>query len=731
MKNAVKKFIHKFIIDERGAVSIFLIFITILLFLFNAVLIDFARIIIAERQTEEAAKVALRSTMSSYHQSLQDTGLFAFDGNEGTAAEIFKEIFEKNISPNESGNFELLGLQSEENEMSLDIHSERSLANEEILKYQILEEMKYKAPIEVGEAIIKNFLSISEQVEEASNYSKVAKEVNELAEERMEKIEEAKELIEEAQDYLNGVNSLISDDGPTGTYPDIKTTYDIFHYHHGSYLSDLEDIEDAEEEEHDETDEIEQKKADTKTFKKNAENILQAILDAANPAFDNIVEAIDLVQEAKELNEDIISTINDPENTTEDDYDNANEVAESDAGGGVDTSILEDYIMEENFFTELDAHLNEAKTALDTETQNTGALIPKVEKDFLVAVKNDFANREKNKIKNDNDHTNEYYSKAVSELKEALKLIKDTLADYFSNGEMNNDEMEEAIEEEEEAADEEKDNLEDILDEIENVQGINEDTSKLEELGIKSRDYGDASKANKTEFSFEDRDDTADEAMSFIDIIFKGIGDILVNARDKIYINEYILMRFSSHDFEKNVPESLIFENNQVEYIMYGQEVSGMNHFAAVSEIFAVRFAINFTAALINPTNKVFGPLFWAKALSEAFKETAVDMKDILKGDKVDFFPRIRFKMGYQDHLRLFLFIHPDGGKLYRLMAVLDDKVGENLSESPTYVTANATTSIPLWFLPGVAEFLGETNIIEGRVEENKFFIEKEVNFSY
>lgn len=744
MKDAVKKFIHKFIVDERGAVSIFLIFITILLFLFNAVLIDFARIIIAERQTEEAAKVAIRSTMSSYHPSLQDTGLFAFDGDQGTSTEIFKEIFKKNISPNESGNFELLGLQSEESEMSLDIHSERSLANEEILKYQILEEMKYKAPIEVGEEIIKNFLTISEQVEEASNYSKVAKEVNELAEERMEKIEEAKERIEEAQNYLNGVSSLIAKDGPTGTYPDIKTTYDIYHYHHESYLGDLEDIVDAENADEDEEideDDIEQKRSDTRTFKENAERILQAILNAANPAYDNIVEAIDLVKEANELNDDIISTINDPENSTGDDYNNANDLAENGMDGSVDTSTLEDYILDSSFFTELDEHLNAAKNALKTNNQTTSALIPKVETDFLPALRNDFPSpHNKRSVERYKDHTHDYYTAAQKAISDALQLIEDTLSDYLSTEDKTDEEMEEAIEEEEEKAEEGMDESGDIFDDIEEsinaAEGITADNEKLAELSNKANNYGEASESISERFNFEDTDDTADQAMSLIDVIFSNIGNLLLDSRDKVYINEYILMRFNSHDFKKEGTEKYAFANNQVEYIIYGQSSYGANHLAAMSEIFAVRFAINLTDALIKPTNKVFGPWFWAAALATAFKNTASDMKFINMGRSVELFPGLKIggkivRMDYKDHLRLFMFIHPDGDRFYRLMAALDDKASLDLREAPTYISAKVSSSIELWFLPQVADFLGETDIISGRVEGNRFFIEKDVYYSY
>lgn len=738
MKKAMKKFIHRFIVDEKGAVSIFLIMITLLLFIFNAVLIDFARIIIAERQTEEAANVALRSTMSSYHQKLQDAGLFAFDGDEGEATAIFKEVFEKNISPNEAGNFELLGLRSEDSEMTLDLNFDSSLDSEEVLRYQILEEMKYKAPVEIGEAILKDFLSISEKVEEASNYSKIAKEINDLAEERMEKIDEALELINAAKAQLDDVKDKAKKTSSGASYPEILNIYDIYKYHYSDYVLDLEEIEALEnpgEGKEIDKERIQELKDNRKVFKHRAIAMLNEISDAATAAHENVEDAIELIDAAGDLNKDIILIVEEQSNSTGSDYDNANDLNQSQVDGSIDSSTLEDYVLEQSFFSSLLDLLNDARRSLNT-TGTTDALIQKIEVDFLPSVRADFNNRSKRRIENDMTNTHDYHTNALNSIISAIDLIEETLDDYLSNNEQSADQVEDEIAEEEEKANDAQEELSKELEDIKNAYegyGIaQQDTDKLIELGVMARGYGVASAADNKEFSFEDPEDTADEAMSFIDGVFKKIGDTLVNSRDKVYVNEYILMRFSSHDFDKSGAESLIFENNQVEYIMYGQEVFALNHYAAMSEIFAVRFAINLTQALINPTNKIFGPLFWVKAISEAFKETIDNMQKIKSGESIPIMQSLpRVRMNYKDHLRLFLFIHSEGAKFSRLMAVLHEESEQDLNEAPTYVTANATTSIQLWFLPQIADVLGRANIIDGRVEGNRFYIEKEVNFSY
>lgn len=732
----MKKMVHKFIIDDKGAVSIYLIVITLLLFFFNAVLIDFARIIVAERQTEEAAKVALRSTMSSYHQSLQDKGLFAFDGGQAEAEGIFREVFANNIIPsneNDGEHFNLVGLKPVEGEITLSPEMDRSLANREILEYQILEEMKYKAPVELGEALIKNFLSISDKVEKASDYAKIAKDINKKAKDREAKLDEAEKLINEAKNLLDSLADKI-DSTEKYSYPDIRNIQGILNYH-DTYTSDLERIEELENREEDEDEEdsedegksLEELRRDTFVFRGNAIQILENISTVSGQAAGKLEQALTIIEEAEGINNDIRTKIEES-GGNDGDYDDANSIGEGTGTGDIDNNTegtLDDYLLEEDFFTDLKESVSKAIEKIRGEGAQTNYLIPKVEVDLLGAVKGDFQNRNHTSIYRDVNHTRQYYNEARDFVKEAIEILK--------NGRKEFKDSEEEVEEQEKEADKQMEEIEDSLKEIEDaISGGSADNDKLRELGQKAARYGDAIKENALEFSFDDRDQTSEEAFSFMDMLFRNLGKVLLNLRDEAYINEYILMRFNSHDFGKSGAEKYAFDNNQVEYIIYGLETYGANHLAAMTEIFAVRFAIQFAAALMSPDGKLFGPLFWAKALFDAFKNTADDIRMIANGDVVDLFPNLRVgSIDYKGHLRLFLFAHREGSKFERMMAVLDEQTGQDLDQVPTYMTAEATASIRLWFLPQIADFLGRAEIISGRVEDNEFYIEKEVNYSY
>jgi len=165
---------------------------------------------------------------------------------------------------------------------------------------------------------------------------------------------------------------------------------------------------------------------------------------------------------------------------------------------------------------------------------------------------------------------------------------------------------------------------------------------------------------------------------------------------------------------------------------MYGLATPGANFAAAMTELFAFRFAVNFIEAFTRDGVNAYGKFMWVAALVYALKETIIDMNNIADdSEPVEFFRGIRFSPDYKDYLRLFLFIHPEGNKISRIMALIEQKTGSDLTDSGTYIEANSSSSVKLWFLPGITEMLGETGVLEGRVIDNHYIIEKETIYSY
>ncbi|MCM2677127.1 TadE/TadG family type IV pilus assembly protein [Alkalicoccobacillus plakortidis] len=198
MKKWLRKAFHKFIISENGAVSIYAIMITLLLFIFNAVLIDYIRIMTAERKVDQAVKAAARSTMSSFDKSMMGSyGLFGFKGDE---ADIFEKVVREHLDTGEGDYFRFADTRLVDDSASVSFNEDMMVASKDTFEYQILEDMKYKAPLEIGSAILEGFLSVSNEMEEASNFVDVAAEVQKLIDDREEALEKVREEVTKAQE---------------------------------------------------------------------------------------------------------------------------------------------------------------------------------------------------------------------------------------------------------------------------------------------------------------------------------------------------------------------------------------------------------------------------------------------------------------------------------------------------------------------------------------------------
>ncbi|WP_157087686.1 hypothetical protein [Oceanobacillus damuensis] len=62
---------------------------------------------------------------------------------------------------------------------------------------------------------------------------------------------------------------------------------------------------------------------------------------------------------------------------------------------------------------------------------------------------------------------------------------------------------------------------------------------------------------------------------------------------------------------------------------------------------------------------------------------------------------------------------------------MLEHDTNADLTQASTYITADATASIELWFIPGIMDMLGKTGALSGRVEGKMYYIDKEINYSY
>jgi hypothetical protein len=155
------------------------------IFLFHAVLIDYARVKLAERESEMAVKSGLRSVFAGFDLALQPYGIYALNDEVEQANQLFGEMIKQNITPEFKGRYIHL-LDERLNEKSYSLKSIYSLANQTVFHQQILEEMKYIAPLEYTLELANKFkkTEVTSQLNASKQFSENADKLENLLEDR-------------------------------------------------------------------------------------------------------------------------------------------------------------------------------------------------------------------------------------------------------------------------------------------------------------------------------------------------------------------------------------------------------------------------------------------------------------------------------------------------------------------------------------------------------------------
>ncbi|WP_235849098.1 MULTISPECIES: DUF5702 domain-containing protein [Bacillaceae] len=778
--------IHKFKTDKKGSVSIFFIIIITAIFFFNAVLIDYARILSAEKQTEYAVQSAVRSAMAGFDNNLKDNyGLFGIkDGQIGD----FEEFLEKNLEAPE-GDFEFINLMLEDFAHEFEA---RELANPAILEHQILEEMKYKAPVEIVINLIDKFASVSSAMKETSTFIKTAEDIQGKFEDREKALNEAAVHLAKIRENLD---RLIGADEDTDGYvnkpstePDFPTVglyNDIIYHFENDYLDDValenriseieaeieeweeleaeteeeqEDIDQEIEELRDEIDELTENK---EQFEENAQAMLDTIYDLTVETESELENALSKIETAESINDSMRNVIESNRAASESNYgnaeNNAGTISDPDQASEMDQATaeiqqmadrLDEYLYNEvyalyneengvnefdentDFFGSMKQFLNQAIANFDGTPELLEPVVDFFEgtdaealRDLQLLLRNRMFTTESQV-----DEARTFFSRKRMD----FPIKQDPLNPTADPEDFDEDAKREEADAENEAAQDALEEAMEIAEGLAGEQGIYDALQDfLEEL--ESFEIVDPDDVESVDLSGSSGG-SARSAMELVDTIFREMGNILEAARNELFINEYILMYFESKE-PATGQNDFKFEKREVEYILYGIHEPGLNYAAAMSQLFAIRFALNFIASFKQIEVRSAGhPLaVFIAALGWSLKETIFDMTIVTGGGSVSLIHDIvELDTTYHDYLRLFLFMNPGGdNRMRRMMAVMNHH-GIDLRDKQTYIKGNVESSVNLLFIPELAQLMGTFGVLDGRVDENKRYrIEKEAHFSY
>ena len=719
--------------DNRdGSVHVFLIGITAALFLFMAVLIDFARIAAFERMAETAAYSGVRSALSAYDRTLYERyGLFARGGSDG--GEIFNRVVSAALKPEHPDR----GLKLLRAEVA---HAEVSPGNtlglHAVLERQILEEMKYKAPIDFTLELAERFKGIAPGLREAAHAANTMKQLQELFDSRQRHLEEALRLQKEAAEAVaaSGLSGRIpypSGAGTGNTAAEAAAGYGRYvgwvqaeaerrakeaewqrkveeerrrreavcaepAAHSGAGVEHAPDIDCDSPPDMTPPDFGPSYSAEIAAYEQSAREAAAGLADAARSAAAAHAAAIAASRQAVEAaeadNDRMADILREARTGGDGGGSPPGEDGASEVSGGV-RSLLDDasrLVLDADWFDDYRREL---------DAQDAGAAVLETRANqFASAVTQALANadhRHATVLESAADRMFNAYQAYASPyigpdgtgsggvIAARGRAISDLAA---ADGERREFERQSGAKLGEAAK---------LLKRIAQLTSDEEAAREFERLRERyesSLALNEASPSAGGGPGGEPDDDAgnyAKKASGEAAGLFGMLEDLSAGLRDKIYLNEYAVQRFdcldprqlydrialdaaqsdtSAEDAAGVDGLSLNVAEQEVEYILYGIHSPSGNIAAAYAEIFAVRVAIRLAEGLVERRHLGHPLVVFAAAVAYSLEHALNDMLELVRTGKTELSKWLRIDITYRDYLRLFLLLH--GSKTEKLARI-------------------------------------------------------------
>lgn len=261
----------KFLKNAKGALAVFMGIIIIPLVTITSIFVDSGKVALARSLAESSGDLALNTILTNFDKELNEYfGLIASAQNSEEAFELARKFFVDSMLSQATGMedekgfkrvqgllsgdktySDFLGLQVESKDITFSALENGSLTNPAILKKQIIEFNKYRAPMNAL-ADLYDFLTDSKkQIEELDDISKMTDNKTEFYEEEGDLIEVLKKLrdnlitydnLKISESYLKEIDGLLNPDGEIKNFYEalyLKIIYDFLNVYdiNGNQLS--------------------------------------------------------------------------------------------------------------------------------------------------------------------------------------------------------------------------------------------------------------------------------------------------------------------------------------------------------------------------------------------------------------------------------------------------------------------------------------------------------------
>lgn len=736
--------------ETRGSVSIYFIAITAAFLLLTALLIDFARVAAFRKEAELAVKSGVRSVLSAYDPIVYARyGLFIRGGE--AADSLFRETLEGNRAAATPGVFKFLDTSWEQT----DVSESRPLADHDVFRRQVLEEMKYKAPIDLSLEMGQRFRGVTNALKEAEATVDVLEQMRQAYDRREAALDKA---LDNQKRLGESIRQMLADEV---TYPPVNVNgsqpagnvqnvaqaalqYD-------DYVNKrLEDEARREAQRRKQEEQIERgkgaKSAETiadpehdvsplhgaaiAAYESGTMSLASALstdADSIAPETEDLLSAArQALADAKEANEEMRRIAEQAKSITPQTSGNEDvQPAESVVGNEQTQSIVQlrqtvdELVLDSHFFEEYESEIMLQKT-VGVELANKASAFSSLA--FSVPGST---------------------GKGAS-IRSGANLLQTAYADYVQaygtggsvlagrkaalQAHRSSDSERKAQEREAEASwsgatrflgtltgfsgsEEEK-------AAFAQVTGLFQENLEWNQAQAEYADTGQASNPSQGK----------DQAMSVSNDLLDILRGSLLGTRDQLYFSEYTISRLSHYDpsYIKQLLNGgdapLTLEHQETEYVLYGFNNPSGNIAAAYNEIFGFRLAVRTMEGLVECRALGHPLLVLAAALVYGIRNALLDIHLLIETGTVQLSKYVKIDTTYVDYLRIFLLLHGGSSShAARVIAVMEHNSGVSFSGAYTYVSGEGRASIRLWFFPGLLKILGRTGSLGGTVKGNRY----------
>jgi len=746
-----------------GAVSIYLSAVMAAMILLTGTLIDFGRIAAFRLQAELAIKAGSRAVLSAYDPLLYDSyGLFAFGGS--TSEALLAEVLEGNRQPEDAEAFRLLDTAWSD----VEVVESRPLGSHDVFKRQVLEEMKYKAPIDLTLDLASRFKGLPALMKEARKTSDLLEATREAYEKREAALDRAIERQTEAGDsFASGLREIVphppvsmTGSRSAGEVRDIADAALMY----GDYLSKrAEDAARAETQRQREAERLRQEEEKKKNgplpspgaspsvpttpptappyegplyaaqiaayeqgMTRLAGQLREKSAAAASMLESAVADAMLAVEEAKEANDEMARIASEAESAVATPAEWPAETGPGNFGQGEAGSIRElrktaaDMVLPEDYWSRYRSELESLRDAggrLGAEgTAYAGVLSGAVASSGADAALREGADSLQSLL---SDFTGQYGAagSVTAERREQLRTQRA------------GDEERRALENRSRSAWSGATAFLGTLSGLHSTPEEKQSFARLRQLYTRNQSWNNGQEEAASSRPSAGAAEGREQALASADGWLDALGDGVNGLRDAVYFAEYSYARYTMakpaavRDMLHGGGDGLLMPHEQEnEYILYGLDNPAANIAAAYGEIFALRLAIRTMEGFIECRSYGHPLVILAAATLYGITEAVKDINDLLDKGVILLSKYAKIETFYRDYIRLFLLMH--GGsdaQTARRIALIEDRLNVDLQEAYTYAGVRGVSSIRLWFLPGAARLAGRSVSWRGTVKGNRY----------